>query len=725
MLAGGAGPAWAAGPVIPGVPAAAPAGDEVTVQDLESLLSTIENPAEREKLAAQLRAMIAARKQAKPEAGPTFFESLSDTVDKASQQITNAAQVMVNVPVLFGWLERQASDPQARAAVGELAAKLLLVIGLAWFGQRGAMLLLRRPRRAVEALATQGRLMRWGMGLAHAALDIAPVIVFAAIAYSALPFTNPDAATRAVAIAVVNAAILLRLILVVTAALLSPDAAALRILPAGDETAHYAYIWVRRLAGTAVYGYFAAEAALALGLRIGGFHAILNVLGLAIALMLVILILQNRRLVADRIRGRRAPREAGKAGALESLRSLAADTWHLVAILYLAALYFVWALRLPGGFQFVLTASLLTLAIAVAARLAAAVLDGAIERGFSVRDDIKERFPSLEDRANRYLPILKAMVKFLIYGFAVLGLLQVWGLESLTWLTTGTGRDIAGTAAGIAVVLMIAALVWEGATLYMESYLTRTATDPQSAEHHARVQTLLPLFRKVVFIVLAAIVGLIILAQVGINIAPLLAGAGIVGLAVGFGAQKLVQDVLNGLFIYLEAAVAIGDVIELDKHTGVVEAMSFRSIRLRDLEGNVHTIPFSSVTTVMNYTKGFSYHLFDMGVAYGEDVDRVIKVLKEIGAEMQNDKNFGLYILDEMEMLGLDKFGDSAIVIKGRIKTMPARQWKVGREFNRRVKNRFDELGIEIPFPQRTVHMRMPPAAGAAGPAPAEDEAAS
>jgi small conductance mechanosensitive channel len=571
------------------------------------------------------------------------------------------------------------SAPEARTRVVELAVKLLLVVGIAWLAKHGVTMMLRRPRRAAEALGARGGLVLWGMRLAHAGLDIAPVVVFAAVAYVTLPFTNPDAATRAVAIAVVNAAILVRLIMVAAAAALSPDVAGLRLVPVGDETAHYAYLWVRRLAATAVYGYFAAEAALALGLHRGGFGAALNALGLIVTLMLVILILQNRRIVAAAIRGPRPAESGAVGGTLDSLRALLADTWHVLAILYMAALYFVWALRVPGGFRFVLTAGVATVAIVVVARLAAAILERAIERGFSVRADIKERFPSLEDRANLYLPVLKAAMKTVIYVEVALGLLQVWGLESLAWLTAGAGRDIAGTVLGVAFVLLVAAVVWEGATLYMESYLTRTAADRESAEHLARVQTLLPLFRKVLLMVLGAVVALVVLAQIGINIAPLLAGAGIVGLAVGFGAQKLVQDVLNGLFIYLEAAVAVGDIIELGAHSGVVEAMSMRSIRLRDLEGNVHTIPFSAVTTVMNRTKGFSYYVFDIGVGYGEDVDRVIEVLQDIAAGMQSDKNIGPNIIEDMEMLGLDKFGDSAVIIKGRIKTLPARQWLVGR----------------------------------------------
>lgn len=679
--------------------AAGVAGQPVATEDLKTLLSTIENPAEREKLAANLRAMIAARQQSEPAGtGDQLFAALSGWVNEASQQITDAAAAIVNVPELFRWIGREVSNPDARANIGRVALNLLIVIGLGLVAHAGMKAVLTRPRRAAETMGASPGAMRWIMRFAHVGLDLAPVIAFAAVAFAVLPFTNPDETTNAVAIAFVNAVVLVRAILVAVGAIVAPDAAALRLLPVGDESANYIVLWVRRLVGTAVYGFFAAEAAFALGLHRRGFAAVLNCLGLAISLMLVILILQNRRFLSEHIRGHTpAPGPNVKAGALDSLRAVLADIWHVLAILYIVALYIVWALRVPGGFEFVLTASLLTVAIVIGARFAAVVVDRGVARGFSIRDDVKQRFPSLEARANRYVPVLNIVAKTVIYGVAGLSLLQVWGVESLSWFASGLGREVLGTAAGIGVVLLVAAVVWESTTIYIEEYLSRTESDFDSYEHYARVRTLLPLFRKVLFMILVAVVGLVVLAQLGINVAPLLAGAGVIGLAVGFGAQKLVQDILNGLFVFLEAAVAVGDVVELGGHAGVVEAMSMRSIRLRDIEGNVHTIPYSAVSAVLNRTKGFSYYVFDLSIPYVEDVDRIIEVLKEVGTQLRGDKSLGPLILDALEVLGLDRFAETTVIVKGRIKTLPGKQWLVGREFNRRIKRRFQELKIVVP----------------------------
>ena len=224
----------------------------------------------------------------------------------------------------------------------------------------------------------------------------------------------------------------------------------------------------------------------------------------------------------------------------------------------------------------------------------------------------------------------------------------------------------------------------------------------------ARARTLLTVGRKAVAIFVVTIAVLLVLSELGVNIGPLLAGAGVVGVAVGFGAQKLVQDVITGAFILMEDVIAVGDVVDVGGKSGLVEAISLRYVRLRDLAGTVHTIPFSAINTVSNLTKDYSYYVFDVNVGYGEDVDRVCTVLREIDEDLRADRDFGPLILEPLEILGVDQFADSAVVVKARTKTQPIQQWNVGREFNKRLKQRFGELGIEIPFPQRTVHVRAP-----------------
>ncbi|MFA7255817.1 MAG: mechanosensitive ion channel family protein [Candidatus Omnitrophota bacterium] len=202
-----------------------------------------------------------------------------------------------------------------------------------------------------------------------------------------------------------------------------------------------------------------------------------------------------------------------------------------------------------------------------------------------------------------------------------------------------------------------------------------------------------------------AVFGLyMLLENFGINVAPLLAGAGIVGLAFGFGGQYLIRDVINGVFILMEGQYRINDVVKIGEFGGLVEGLNLRHTMLRDLEGRVIYIPNGEIKAVVNFTKGYSQALFDIGVAYKENVDDVMRVMKDIGKEIRQDTYFGKLILEDMEMLGVDAFIDSAVIIKCRMKTLPIKQWEVAREYRRRLKNRFDELGIEIPFPHRTLY---------------------
>lgn len=225
----------------------------------------------------------------------------------------------------------------------------------------------------------------------------------------------------------------------------------------------------------------------------------------------------------------------------------------------------------------------------------------------------------------------------------------------------------------------------------------------ESARRRAR--TLTGVIGTIAVTVIWSIVGVICLAQVGLDIAPILAGAGILGLAVGFGAQNLVRDLISGFFIVMEDQVRVGDVAVINGTGGLVEAITFRIITLRDFSGVVHIIPNGAIQTLSNMTKEWSAFVLDMGVAYKEDVDHVADVMRRVGAELSADDVFGPKIIEPVEVLGVENFADSSVVIRLRIKTKPIEQWTIGREYRRRLKRAFDAEGIEIPFPHRTLHL--------------------
>lgn len=360
-------------------------------------------------------------------------------------------------------------------------------------------------------------------------------------------------------------------------------------------------------------------------------------------------------------------------------------------------------MRLKGGFEFMLRASVLTILILVVSAMVSAALRRLIERGFAVSQDAKTAFPLLEVRANRYLPVLHVVLRGAVVLGTVLALAQAWGLDTLGVLSSDAGRRVMASVISISAVLLGALVVWELVSGTIERYLAATDHDGHAVSRSARARTLLPLIRNALLIVLVVMVSLIVLAELGVNIAPLLAGAGVVGVAIGFGSQTLVKDVITGAFILFEDTISVGDSVKVNGNAGTVEAMSIRAIRLRDNTGSMHTIPFSSVASVVNMSREYAFANIEVTVDYAEDADGVMAALKDLGAELRSDPLVGPLIVDPLEIFGLDRFEAQAFVITGRFKTLPQKQGSVLREFNRRMKKRFDELGIARPSAHTTL----------------------
>lgn len=272
--------------------------------------------------------------------------------------------------------------------------------------------------------------------------------------------------------------------------------------------------------------------------------------------------------------------------------------------------------------------------------------------------------------------------------------------KALLWVTTA-GLRVMVIALGMVLIILFV----KRATARLGAFLQGTLPTPSQVK---RADTLTHVVRDVARVLVFAVGALLILSELGVHLGPLLAAAGIGGLAIGFGAQSLVRDVISGFFILLEDQVRVGDVVEIAGVGGLVEEVRLRTIRMRDLSGNVHIVPNGNIDKVKNYTYKFSYYLFDVGVAYREDVDEVMSVLKDVAEELRADPDFGPDILEPLEMLGVDEFADSAVIIKCRIKTQPIKQWRIKREMNRRIKKTFDARGIEIPFPHRTIYWGEP-----------------
>lgn len=693
--------------------AAEPASDApLSKDDVERVLAALEDPNRREEITQVLRALSAATEAETAAqdsatvrtAAAELVELIAGKAHDASQSARMLLESASGLPGILASWAAQLTDAEHRQQWLIIGWRLLSVLGSGFIAAAiVTMMIRRRQRRGIRPSAALPLAQRIARLTARLLLEILPIAAFALTSYAVLTLVDPRLETRLVAVALINASVLSRAVMLVASFALSPSAAALRLWQIGDETAHYVHQWTKRLSVVAIYGFFGLQAAFLLGLPAGMYETLLRGLGLVVVLMLLVLIAQNRREVAQAIASEKTG-DIDEPAPISSLRRGFARVWHLLAGVYLIIIYAIWVLRIEDGSAYLVRATVLSLAALAVGRLASHAINRGFDRGLRLTDDLRLQLPGLERRLNRYFPILRKLAKVFVVVGVVLFIGHAWNVDTLGWVTEGSGKVFVGATLQILLVLGVAFLVWEFASGGIESYLAETDREGRIRVRSARTKTLLTVARNALLVVLSVVTLLMILSELGLNIAPLLAGAGVVGLAIGFGAQRLVQDVINGAFILFQDLMSVGDVVRLGDKAGVVEALSIRTVRLRDLAGVVHTIPFSSIEAVSNLTREFSFHVFDIGIAYREDVDEVIALIKAVGEELQTDAEIGPLILDPLEVFGLDQFGDSAIVIKGRIKTLPVKQWQVGRAFNRLIKRRFDENGIEIPFPHQTIY---------------------
>ena len=659
--------------------------------------------------------------------GAQLLLTVSEQVGEISHEIADMARTLTHFPAFYYWFVRTANDPSAYNQLLDIAWKLALVFGCAFAAEWLIFRLIQRPVALLEARLPQARacpgadagdgrsaVLRggrhrgagdcingvsawrapgsrwsgcrscWGASL----LELLPVLVFVGVATMLLGTEIGDlATTRLVILAVVNAYALSRGLICVVRALAGPFG----LFRVRAETAAYIEIWARRIVTVGVSGIAFANVALLLGLHRAGYAALLRLVMLVVHLFIVVIILQCRRQVAEAIR---AP--AGREGAAARVRNRIAGLWHYLAIALDLALWAVWALNIRNGYSLLLQYFVGTVAVVLITRLATIVVLSLIDRGFRISPEILQRFPGLETRANRYLPLLRRIVSAIIAFIGFVALLEVWGVDAIVWFYGGQiGSRLLSAVATIGIAALAAAAIWEVSNALMDRQLNALSRDGHFARA-ARLRTFQPMLRTALLCLIVTVVGLTALSEIGVNVAPLLAGAGIVGIAIGFGSQKLVQDLITGLFLLLENTVQVGDNVTVSGLSGTVENVSIRTIRLRAGDGSVHIVPFSAVTTITNASRGAGNAAVSVNVSYKEDTDRAGQILKDIVAEMRREPEYRQAIRGDLELWGVDKVDGSMASIVGQIRCTDSGRWPVQREFNRRMKRRFQECGIEI-----------------------------
>lgn len=745
--------------------AAEAAEPAVTPGQARHVLELLRDDARRAELEQTLDVIVqateqpAAGQEAQPPAAPATpialekdgliaqaFAQAGKWVDSALGQLRLTGAMLVSLRSAGAWWKSYLGTPEARAAVFRDLGTILLILAVALGVEAGIGRLLRRPRAALQSYAER----RYGPGtapadpaagavldagasgtadaaaapdvhlrivrrlpaaLAHAVLSLAPLAGFLIVATILMAMLGaPAAGFYPFILPLIGAYLATRLTQAALRLLTSPGCLNLRLSRLGDESARYLDTWLLRVVAVGAFGIAATEIAYLLGAGDDARNALSKLVGLAVHAMLVVMVVQRRRPVARWIRGQED----------EGLRAMLANVWAPTAIAVIAGLWVVWALGTTSGFSQLLHYVWGTALVMLGATVLCMVLLGALDRAFY--SDV----PADGEPGKRpYQTLAQRAVLAVVFIVTAIALLEVWGLHALDWFETGTvGRRLVSATATIAVSCILALVAWEAANLSISRRMERW-TRAGDLARATRLRTLVPILRTTLFIVIALIVLFTALNELGINIAPLLAGASIIGVAIGFGSQKLVQDFITGIFLLMENAMQVGDAVTLAGVSGTVEYLSIRTVRLRAGDGSLHVVPFSAVGTVSNSNRGIGNASIRISVSADSDLDEVIAAIRSVGEEMRNDPNLGPLILGDLDLWGVDQVDGASVTLAGQIRALDRGRWAVQRGFNQRIYRRFRKLGIQFANPQASFVRRLdgagqaqapqPPAGGAEG----------
>ncbi|HEY1858637.1 mechanosensitive ion channel domain-containing protein [Acidocella sp.] len=539
--------------------------------------------------------------------------------------------------------------------------------------------------------------LTWGwrflLGLLHLGLRLVPLLAFVLIVQvlisTSLITTRP---AEFAVIGIANAYLLCRLALEFVRFFLAPETPGLRLVRLSSAHANAVMRWARLPLATGFTGYALVSVGELLDLDHTGANVLIRLITLAVHVEVALGIWKSRRIVGSWIAG------TPHASSLSArTRQRLGRIWHYPALFYVLALWIAWAAGVHNAVGVLLRLVLVVIGALIVGRLAWQASSHVLERIFPDPNTTEALHP-LYVRAHAYNPLVRGLVRTFIGILVFLLILQGWGVNAFAWLLIDPiSRALIGAFISIIITVVVALALWECANTFLNGRIDRLA-DTGRTRQAARLRTLLPMLRATIGVAIGLVAGLICLSKIGVNAAPLLAGAGVLGIAIGFGSQKLVQDVITGLFLLLEDAMQVGDYISLAGMSGTVERLSIRTIRLRGGDGSVNIIPFSAVTTVTNMTRDFSNAQISIAVSYEEDLPRVYAVLADIAHTMRAEPTWAAMIRDDLQIFGLDQFAASNLVITGQIRTGPGQHWAVRREFYARVKQRFEAEGIEMPY---------------------------
>lgn len=717
--------AMAAAPLPPAQPAASSTAQTPAALTPAALADLLDNPEARKALVDELRAQSAGVKPAPSGAAGASGLDKKPTEPGLQERIADGVQrFLTGVAADMGQgvddMRALASGRSLRMDAGTASTALLpltlaaiatiiafLVLRLIamriytridrWVAEHGAESIASPARGAPASMRVLYR--RAGAIVGALAIDVGVVLLAAMAGGAAALWTTPGRGTLDTLAAVfLRAFVSVEIVKVVVRTVFAVRHPHLRLLPMSDELAKYWNAWLVRIVAAAGYGTLLVGPVMAAALSPALGRLASMVIMLAVYVYAVRVIWQNRRSVRERL-NRHA---AGAATFVGSRLHFLSRVWHVLGIGYFTILLVVSQIDPTNALPFMARATAQTLLVIGVGSLLILLLNAVLAKPIQLSEDLRRRLPLLEARVNAYVPAILKVVGWIIRIVVVLLILDAWHAFDLSrWLASDAGGAAIKVVLNIVIVLLIAALAWTVIASIIEHRLSQREGRGMPS---ARERTLLALFRNAALIVIVAMTLMVLLSQIGIDVGPLIAGAGVVGLAIGFGAQKLVQDIITGVFIQLENGMNENDVVQVAGVFGTVERMTIRSVGIRTLDGGYHLVPFSSVDVVANHMRDFSYHLGEYTIAHRESVDDAIEHLRAAFAELMTDTVLGPEILEDITVAGVTAVNEKGVTIRILIKTTPGMQWAVQRGYNRLLKKHFDAAGIELPYPHTVVY---------------------
>ena len=674
-----------------GTQAAKPATTEQLNQSLDSVIQTLENDQQRTQLLNDLKKLREATQspQGSPDHG--VVELIGGTLRNLEKQLTGEASPFTRWADELGLAQDELVErlppvremPSAILVFGlVILCWSLLAYGLIWLSHR-----MRVRFGLTEDLPQHPR--TWDL-LRFALRKLGPWLV-ALIITIVLGYAIPSSLGKSLAMVLAYALVVgtcFSAICVIAFSLLDGPHRhrALHILR------HQAFRPLWLIGSCAAFGEALSDPRLVAGLGTHLAHTAATVANVLAAVFSGWFILRFRRPIAHLICNQPLERRLNRRSLTDTIEVLG-TFWYMPALVLVAISLFATFIS-AGDTSTALRQSLVCTVLLVICM----VINGLVRRQALRPPKGPRRYEQFySDRLKNFFFTLAHLLVWLF--FIELGL-RVWGL-SFVGFTEGEGHEVAVRVLSLTGTLLFAWLVWILADTGIHHALTRS----RKGTTNARAQTMMPLIRNVLFVTIFIIAAIVALANMGVNVTPLLAGAGVIGLAIGFGAQSLVADLITGLFIIIEDSLAIDDYVDVGGHLGTVEGLTIRTVRLRDIDGIVHTIPFSEIKTIQNYSREFGYAIFRVAVPHSMGIDDAMKLMREVGNKMRNDSLLRREIWSPLEFQGVERFESGTAILRARFKTAPIKQWEVSRAYNLLLKRTLDEAGLDLATPRLSVQV--------------------